>query len=113
MHPLLAWFLFRYLMNPDPANKIYFILICICTLLVSGCEKDDFISSQPDSNIIFISGHYENSTGWDLMLMRKDGSHQSMITDLTTIYENRLFHIRAKQFCLYTTPMTHSMSYIQ
>ncbi len=73
-------------MNPDPVNKIYFILIGICILLVSGCEKDDFISSQPDSNIIFLSGHLENKTGWELMIMSKDGTNQSRITDMTSIY---------------------------
>jgi len=87
LQPFLAWFLFCYLMNPEPVNKIYFILIGICTLLVSGCEKDDFVSSQPDSNIVFISGNLENRTGWKLMIMRKDGSNQYEITDLTTVYE--------------------------
>jgi len=73
--------------NHGPVKKNYFIFPVIFSLLFSGCEKDDFISSQPDSNIIFLSGHYENSTGWELMIMRKDGTHQSRITDLTTICE--------------------------
>lgn len=77
----------KYSENHIPVNKIYPIVFLFITLLVNGCEKDDFVSSQPDSNIIFLSGHFENSTGWNLMLMIKDGSHQSMITDLTTICE--------------------------
>ena len=68
-------------------KKFYHIFPLVLVLLFSGCEKEDFISSQPDSNIVFLSGNHENRTGWKLMIMNKDGSNQYEITDLTAVYE--------------------------
>jgi TolB protein len=48
-----------------------------------SCEKEDFITSQTGSNIIFISRRTENSADWSLFSMKNDGSDQRKITDLT------------------------------
>lgn len=68
-------------------NKTFIISLLIFSILFTGCEKEDFISSQPDSKIIFLSGSHENSVGWKLMIMNKDGSNQYEITDLSAAYE--------------------------
>lgn len=68
-------------------SKIFPILPVVFLLLSAACEKEDFILSQPDAKIIFISGSLESYSGWELMIMNRDGSGQTRITDLTTVYQ--------------------------
>ena len=56
--------------------------VILIVILLSGCERNEFDFSGPDSQIAFISRRTQNSAQWSLMSMNFDGTEQKEITSL-------------------------------